>query len=129
MNINGTNKNDFLVSSSGDDFISSGKGHDQIWFRDGFGTDHVTDFNAAADRIGVDVAGGYSDIFSLGDIYDGAVLTSFSGASLEFHSGDFNNDGSLDTQILVYDQSGLQGTIYLDGVQVDTLQDWNFMGG
>lgn len=127
--ISGGNGNDFLEGGAGNDTLTGGAGHDQFWFRDGFGTDVVTDFNQAEDRIGVDVAGGYSDIWYLGQIHDGDVLTSFSGASLEFHSVDYNLDGIPDTQVIVYDQSGLQGTIYLLSQPVDELFGYNFMGG
>lgn len=123
-NINGSNKNDFIVGTAladtingqrGGDFIDGGAGDDVLTgdagdhdhasdtfvLREGGGHDVVTDFEVGSDNVLLDF-NSYSDVLGFGIFEDGQEFDDFTGQTHVLVSiADFNGDGLLDTRFTV----------------------------
>ncbi len=149
MNINGTNRNDHLIGSSGadvidarrgDDFIDGGAGNDVLTgdagdndygrdifvLREGGGNDIVTDFDIGEDRLLFDF-NSYSDVFGpLGYLYDGQEFSDFTGLThVRVDAVDANADGVIDTMFTV---NGADSIVLL-GIAPSSLSSGDLMGG
>jgi Hemolysin-type calcium-binding repeat (2 copies). len=152
-NINGTNKADYLLGTSGNDTITGHRGadwlegahgddfidvtdgndtaRDTVAFRTGDGHDQVAGFTPGEDKIMIDTGSHtYSDVFDFGagngTLYDGEVLTNWTGTAHLFVSAvDPNNDGITDTRLT------LDSGDYIDilGVAPDQIFNADIMGG
>jgi len=150
--INGTNKDDYLLGSSGNDVINGNRGNDWIEggagndvltgdsdplhdngrdtfaFRVGDGVDFVTDFQHGEDRLMLDSETGVYDgiLPPLGYLHDGQELYNSHGTLVAtVNAGDFNGDGIGDTQFLM--PSG--DAIILLGVAPSSLSSADIIGG
>lgn len=148
MRLKGTNKADRLVASAGDDVVSGGRGNDWIEgaggddtliggegrdtfvFRADSGHDVITDFDVAnPDYILLDSQTGYYDGYlggRFGALYDGLQIFNSQGILVCIvHSGDWNNDGQVDTQFEM--SSG--ATLTLLGTDTSDLNGYMLFGG
>ena len=148
MKLKGTNKADRLIAGSADDSISGGRGNDWIEgaggndtltggdgrdtfvFRSDSGHDVITDFDVEnPDYILLDSQTGVYDGYlggHFGAFSDGLQIYNSLGTLVcTVESGDWNNDGVADTQVVM--DSG--ATLTLLGVDVSDIKGSMLFGG
>ena len=148
MKMKGSNKADRLVAGNGDDVISGGRGDDWLEgcggndtmtggagrdtfvFRANGGHDTITDFDVSnPDLILLDSQTGVWDGLlgrHWGQFADGMQIHNSQGTLVAtIHSGDWNNDGAIDTQF----EMASGATLTLLGVDPTDLNGYMLYGG